>query len=123
LIVRTCLNYGIDHSCHLGGHRSQGFAVAVRVARVGAEISFVLIAEGVLVHPHGALAGHPEDHPQSFIAAFGKSFAALALPRLVLGQVQSAVLQKLAVMPEAAQIAGLGQNRQGHDGGDPGQSL
>jgi hypothetical protein len=65
---------------------------------------------------YGSQPGHPENHPQSLIAAFRNSFSPAALSGLSFAEIQAAVAEELTVMTKAPQIAGFGQNRKRHNG-------
>ena len=51
---------------------------------------------------------------------FESIFAAAELPRLALGQIETAILQELAVVMEASEIPTPGEDHHGQDRGDAG---
>ena len=102
LVIGTVLDDGISNSGHLGGDRSQCFALAIRIEGRGAQIAFVLIAKGILPLMNRNQASDPEGKAQPLVAAFGQHLASLALAGLALGEIQSTVLEKLAMMTESA---------------------
>jgi hypothetical protein len=122
-VIGACFNYGINYSCHFGGYGSECLSFAISVKRVVRKIAFIFVAKSILAHMDGAQTGHPKDHAEALIPPFRKSLASAALTRLRFAKIQPAVAEKLAVMAEAPQVAGLGEDCQGHDCADARQSL
>ena len=95
---------------HLGGNGSQRLALEIGVVAILGDVALVLGSEAVVALPDGHVGGHPEGASQPSVAELGKHGATAELPRLMRGKIEAAKLQKLAMMSEAAQIAGFGEN-------------
>jgi len=106
------LDDGVSHARHLGGERRHRLAATVGIVRVLGYISSELIAEAVVALTRGDLGSHPEGAAQARVAVLGQLGAATERARLAGCEIEAAKLQKLAMVTEAAQITGLGQNGQ-----------
>lgn len=107
-------------ACHLCCYGCERLAAPIRIGPIGLDIALELVPEAVVPLPDCDLAGHPEGSAQSGIAELGEVGAATKGAGLVGLQIQAAELQELAMMPKAAQIAGLGQHGQRVDRTDAG---
>src|SRR6185312_9607408 len=99
------LDQGIDDARHFGGDGGACLAPEVCIDRGAGRVAAEFLAEGVLSHARGRQGGLPKRTPQTGVAALGQAFASTRGTRLVLGQIQPAELQELAMVREAAQIA------------------
>ena len=107
----------------LRGYGGHGFAPEVAIVGIALNVAAVLVTEAVLTLADGDLAGHPERAAQPRIAIFRPFGLAAELSRLMSGEIEAAKLQELAVMAEAPEIAGFGEDSQSVDGADAGDLL
>ena len=58
----------------------------------------------------GNLGRHPEDATQTSVAVFGNLAGSAEAAGLISGKIQTAELEELTMVVEAAQVAGFGQD-------------
>lgn len=99
---------------HLGGDGGDRLAAEVLVVGILGDVA----AEGVLALPDRHLGGEPEGSSQASVAELRQPRLAAEHAGLVRRKIEPAELQELAMVIEAAQIAGFSQYGQGDDGPD-----
>src|SRR5271166_1710795 len=110
-IVSSILDQSIDDTRELGSDRAVPLAAQIGIQRVSTHVTIELAAQTVLAHAHRGLGRHPERRAQPSVAVLGKPADATEAARLLSREGHATELQKLAIVGEAPQVAGLGQNR------------
>lgn len=105
---------------HLGGNCGHRLAAQIWIVAISRDVAFELVPESVLTLSDGDLPGDPQGAAQPSIAELGKTGLASILAGLLCRQIQSAEFEKLTVMVKAAEISGLGNDRQRVDRPDAG---
>jgi hypothetical protein len=108
----------MGHACHLGSHGDIRHALAVGAGGITPEISFELVSEAVLTQPHSHGGGHPKGATETRVAVFRQLGGSPELSRLLGREIEATELEELAMMVEAAKVAGFGQDRERQDGTD-----
>ena len=117
-IIGTGFDDGMRGARHLGGNGSQRLALEIGVVAIPGDVALVLGSEAVIALADGDLGGNPEGASQSSIAELRQPGLTAKLAGLVGGEIEAAELQELAMMTEAAQVAGLGQDGHRDDRSD-----
>ena len=121
-MIVTALDDGVHHARHLGGDRGQRLAPRVGIVPVAGDVALELVAEAVLSQPGGDLARQPEGAPQPGVATLRQPALAAEGAGPLGREVEPAELQELAVVPEAPQVPGLGQDGARGDRPDTGDA-
>src|SRR6056297_238493 len=114
------IDHGVYGARHLGRDRGVGLAAQMGIMPVFRDVAFELVPEAVCSLEDGGLAGHPERAPEPSIAILRNTALAAEHAGLHGREIHAAKLQKLPVMPEPAQVAGLGQDGHRIDRADAG---
>ena len=108
----------VSYTCHFRGHSDVRHALAIGTQRITPEISFELVSEAVLTQTHSHGGGHPKGAPKPRVAVLRELGGSPELPRLLGREIEATELEELAMVVEAAQVAGFGQDRERQDGAD-----
>ena len=108
----------MGHTCHLRSDGDIRHTLPVGTGRITPEISFELVPEAILAQPHGHGGGHPERTAKSCVAILRQLGGAAKLARLLGREIEATELEELTMVVEAAQVAGLGQDRESQDRAD-----
>lgn len=95
---------------HLGGDGDTGFAFAIGAKGIGPHVAVELGPKTVFAHAHGHAGGHLEGGAETRVPVLGQIRETPELTKLQSCKVESTELEELAVVSEAAQVAGLGQD-------------
>ncbi len=106
-----------------GSNSDIGHVLAISAGGVTPEISFKLVTKAVLGLAHGDCCSHPEGPTQPCVAVLRDISGAAKLGRLLCRQIEATELGGLAMMAEAAQIAGFSQDGECWDGTNAGDLL
>lgn len=104
------LDDGVCHARHLGGEHRHRLAVTIGIVRVPGGVSSELVAEAIVALTRGDLGSHPESAAQAGVAVLGQLRAIPERARLAGREIKAAELEELAMMAEAAKIAGFGED-------------
>src|SRR3954454_4014131 len=118
-VIGTALDDRVHHARHLDGDCGQRLAPQVRIVPITCDVALDLVAEAVLFLADRHLAGEPQGPAQASVAVFGQLGLTPEGAGLMGGQIKSAELQELTMVPKAAQVAGLGQNGERGDRSNP----
>ena len=113
-IIGAGFDVGMNSARHLGGNGYQRLALEIGVVTVPGDVALILGPEAVsrcLIASRAAI----QKARLSRVAELGKLGAAAKLPGLMRGEIQTAELEELAMVAEAAQVASFGENGQGID--------
>lgn len=113
----------MDYASHLGHYDSHPFAPTVGVFGGGLGVAVKFLTKRVLCLTYCVEAGHVKCQTESCVTALGELVLAPEITRLILGQVQTAILQELPVVGKASQITPFSKNGQGDDGTNTGHRL
>ena len=108
--VGSGLDDPMGHTRHLGGYGDIGHAFAIGTGGITPEISFELVSEAVLGLTHGDCSCHPEGATQACVAVLRQLGGTAELSGLLGREIETAELEELAVMVEAAQISRFGKD-------------
>src|SRR6056297_1944831 len=114
------IDHGVCGARHFGGDGGVRLAAQLRVVSILRDVAFEPVPEAVGSLENSGLAGHPERPPKPRVAVLRDPALAAEHAGLHGREVHAAELQKLAMMAEAAQVTGLGQNEHGVDRADAG---
>jgi hypothetical protein len=120
-IVFTTFDDRMSNTRHLGGDSCQRFAAEILIIAIPRNVALELISETVVFLTDGNLSGHPEGAPQTRIAVFGKLRPTAKLPRLMRGEIKTAIFEELAVMRKAPKVTGFRKNDETMDRSDAGE--
>src|SRR5215207_8289820 len=109
-VIGTALDGRVHDAGHLGGDRGQRLAPQIGIMPIACGVALELVAEAILFLADRHLASEPQGPAQASVAVFRQLGLAPEGAGLMGGQIKSAILQELTMVPKAAEVAGLGQN-------------
>lgn len=111
-IIGPRLDQAMRHAYHLGGDGAEGFALPIRILRIGLDIPRILFAERILPHPDGPIRSHPEGIAEARIAMLQEPADPPELSGLLCAEIKPTECEEVPVMQKPAQVPGFCQHRE-----------
>jgi len=114
-VVDAGLDEGVRDARHLGGDGRERLATEIGTGLIPRDVTLERIAEAVVSLAAGNLPRDLEGSPQAGVSELREAGLAAEPARLMSREIEPAELQELSMVREAAEVARLGEDRQGVD--------